>query len=194
MKFLAVIIAAVALTGCFDSKKDKDKKTPDGKKPTKDQSDDLTFQGFVNRLKIAVQRRDTQMLSQMMAPDFGYRWDDGPPGETPFEYWQKNNLWNQLAGLLGERWVPYEGYMVVPPTLAENPDFGGYRAGVRQVNGGWRFAYFVPAPPAERPASGGSAAAEELPPVPPAAGDVPIATPPPAAPLRTGPAPILPPG
>jgi hypothetical protein len=156
MKFLAVILAAVVLTGCFETKDPKKKargahQTDKPPVPTKDESGDVAFQSFVGRLKIAVQRRDVVMLESMMAPDFGYRWDDSPPGETAFDYWQKNNLWNELAGLMNERWVPYDGYMVVPPTLATNPDFGGYRAGVRMISGNWRFAYFVSAPPAEPP-------------------------------------------
>jgi hypothetical protein len=49
--------------------------------------------------------------------------------------------------------VPYDGFMVAPPQLAEDPDYAGFRAGVRMVNGSWRFVYFVPKPPADAPES-----------------------------------------
>jgi hypothetical protein len=48
-----------------------------------------------------------------------------------------------------EKWVPYDGFMVVPAQLATDPQYGGYRAGVQMVNGSWRFMYFVPPPPEE---------------------------------------------
>ncbi len=177
MKLLAVILAAAVLTGCFESEEQKKRDKARGtnkERPTKDESKDVSFQGFVGRLRVAVQRRDTAMLETMMSPDFGYRWDSGPPGETPFDFWQKHNLWGELATLLGERWVPYDGYMVVPPTMASNPDFNGYRAGLKQYNGAWRFAYFVPAPPTEannelpptNTPSAPSPASAPLPPIP----------------------------
>ncbi len=150
MKFCSLLFLIVALscTGCFENsnKSAKGKKKPAD--DTKDQSADVSFQGFVGNLKIAAQRRDRAMLSSMMVPNFGYRWDDGPPGEDPFIYWDKNNLWPELVSLLNDNWVPHEGYMVVPPQLSVNQDYSGYRAGVQQVNGSWKFAYFVSAPPA----------------------------------------------
>jgi hypothetical protein len=149
MKFcsLLFLLAALLCTGCFESSKKsaKGKKKPDD---TKDQSSDVSFQGFVGNLKIAAQRHDREMLATMMAPNFGYRWDDAPPGEDPFSYWDKNNLWPELVSLLKDNWVPYEGYMVVPPQLSIDQEYRGYRAGVQQVNGSWKFAYFVSAPPA----------------------------------------------
>jgi hypothetical protein len=152
MKFrlLTFVLAAGLLAGCPKSGKKNDKargnRTDQPPVETKDQSGDVTFQGFVGQLKIAVSRRDRAMLSSLMAPNFGYRWDDGPPGEDPFMYWDKNNLWPELNALMNERWVPYDGFMVVPPQLALDSEYRGFRAGVQQINGSWRFAYFVASP------------------------------------------------
>ena len=35
-----------------------------------------------------------------------------------------------------------------PKEVTFDPDYKGYRAGLQLVNGSWRFAYFVSAPPA----------------------------------------------
>lgn len=151
---ITVLASVVLLSGCLKDKRKSDKARTDKYHtdkppvPTKDQSSDVTFQSFVGQLKIAVAKRDRAMLASMMAANFGYRWDDGPPGEDPFTYWDKNNLWSELQGLMNERWVPHDGYMVVPMQLSVDNNYSGYRAGVQQDNGAWRFAYFVPAPPA----------------------------------------------
>lgn len=146
-RFLPFLLVALLCAGCPDSSKSKTngkKKKPDA---TKDQGNDVTFQAFTGQLRIAAQRHDKETLAEMMSPDFGYRWDPAPPDENVFTYWDKNNLWPELIGLLGERWVPHEGYMVVPPQLSIDQEYRGYRAGVQQVNGSWRFSYFVSAPP-----------------------------------------------
>ncbi len=145
------MLAALLLTGCFEStsKPAKGKKKIDHSQDIVDQNGDVTFQGFVGQLKIAVHRRDRAMLASMMAENFGWRWDTPPAEEDPFTYWDKNNLWPELAALVGERWVPHEGYMVVPPQLSIDAEYRGYRAGVQQINGSWRFAYFVSQPPAQ---------------------------------------------
>ena len=48
-----------------------------------------------------------------------------------------------------EKWSAHEAFMVVPPQFAQDDNYPGYRAGLTMVNGSWRFAYFVPAPPAD---------------------------------------------
>src|SRR3954468_13866260 len=120
---LCAMIASLGLTGCSFDKKDK-KATEEKKKPKeptiKDQSNDPNFQAFVGRLKLAVAQKDRRELSEMMAPGFGYRWDEPPAGETPFDYWDKNNLWPQLEALLSMRFVPHESYMVSPPQFASD--------------------------------------------------------------------------
>jgi hypothetical protein len=150
IRFLSALLAISLLTACPNESKDKSKAKAADK--TKDQSGDQTFQGFVGRLRTAVDRKDAQMIASMMAEDFGYRWDSGPQGDTPFAYWDRTRAWGELSRLMRAQWVPYDGYMVVPPQFADDPgNYGGYRAGVRMVNGSWRFAYFVPAAPAEPP-------------------------------------------
>jgi hypothetical protein len=79
----------------------------------------------------------------MMTADFGYRWDTPPPGESPFSYWDQNNLWAELNSLLKERFVPKDLYMVAPPQAVSDPEYSGYRVGMRVVGGSWKFAYFV---------------------------------------------------
>jgi hypothetical protein len=149
-RILTAILAVCLLSGCPMS----DKKPAKGKtkpaEPTTDNSGDVNFQSVVGRLREAVRRRDTAMLASMMAQDFGYRWDNPPEGETPFAYWDRLNLWGELAAVLRERWVPHDGFMVVPPQFAANPEYNGYRAGLKQVDGNWRLAYFVSPPPKER--------------------------------------------
>jgi hypothetical protein len=148
-RLLCAVVAVSLLTGCPTERKDAKTKAK-GKDHTKDVSGDMAFQAFVSRLRTAVEKRDVQMLASMMAPDFGYRWDTPPAGEDPFAYWERNRSWGELAQLMRAQWVPYDGYMVVPPQFAADPEgYAGYRAGVRMVNGSWRFAYFVPAAPAE---------------------------------------------
>ena len=159
LRAFSAVLAVILLAGCPMSDKRQGKAKGKGKDPyhtdtppipTKDESGDVAFQAFVGRLRIAVRKRDLAVLAPMMAEDFGYRWDDPPEGETPFLFWDRNNLWGELASLLKENWVPYDGFMVVPPQFAVSPDFRGYRAGLKMVNGSWKFAYFVPPPPTDQ--------------------------------------------
>jgi hypothetical protein len=119
------------------------KKDDEAKKPMKDQSHDQNFQAFLGRLRIAVEKHDTAMLATMMTPDFGYRWDDGPPGETPFMYWDQHKLWGELSNLLMQNFGPSEMYMVAPMQVISDPNYTGYRVGARTIRGSWRLAYFV---------------------------------------------------
>ena len=119
---------------------DKKKKLPD----IPDQNSDLAFQSFLSRLRQVVRAHDVDTLASMMTTDFGYRLD--PPGEGPgvFAYWDQNNIWPELELVLKERFIPSENYMVAPPEfIISASTYNGYRAGIRLVNGGWKFAYFV---------------------------------------------------
>ena len=156
LRALCSLAIVAFFAGCpmADQKPNKAKgkvpgKTEKPKVPTRDESGDVAFQAFSGRLRMAVEKRDVPTLSSMMAPDFGYRWDHAPEGETPFDFWDKNNLWGELASVLKERWVPHEGFMVVPPQFALSESYRGYRAGLRMIGGSWKLAYFVPAPPPE---------------------------------------------
>ena len=130
-----------ALASCQAPYKKKDEAD---KQPFKDQSGDQAFQAFLGRLRQAVAKKDHAMLTSMMAPNFGYRWETPPPGETPFIYWDTNNRWPELAATLREDFVPHGLYMVAPPAFATDPSYKGYRVGLSIVGGSWKFAYFVP--------------------------------------------------
>ena len=146
-------LAGLLATSCKTPYKESDKKREEKKK---DASDDPTFQAFMGRLRTAVARKDYEVLRGLMVPDFGYRWDNPPPGDSIFAYWDLNNLWPELNGLLRKKFVPLEDFMVSPPEFAANPSvFTGYRIGVKQVMGSWRFIYFVPPPPGDQVAPAG---------------------------------------
>ena len=115
-----------------------------------DQSGDQSFQSFLGRLRIAVKKQDQAMLTSLMTPDFGYRWDTPPAGESVFQYWSMNDLWPTLEGVLSQRFVPNGSYMVAPPQVVKDPNFKGYRVGMRLLRGSWQFAYFVPGEGAPR--------------------------------------------
>jgi len=88
------------------------------------------------------------MLEQLMTRDFGYRWDEGPPGDSVFTYWDLHNVWPAITATLNLPFVPNnpdpnELYMVA----VQEPADGGHAAGIKMVNGSWRFAYFVPPDP-----------------------------------------------
>jgi hypothetical protein len=143
MKFhpLLLSVLALAVVGCDTPYKKKDE---EDKKPFKDQAGDHSFQAFIGRLREAVARRDKAMLSTLLTPDFGYRWDATPPGETAFSYWDKHNLWPELEAILRENFAPKDLYMVAPPAAVDDPNYNGWRAGMRLMRGSWKFAYFVP--------------------------------------------------
>ena len=153
-RVLTFLFSAALLAGC-DSPKEKPAKTPDRspvakpESPAKEESGDVAFQSFVSRLREAVAAHDLPTLASMMASDFGHRWDTAPQGESPFDYWDKNNLWPELQTVLSTRWTPHDGFMVAPPQMIHDPNYPGFRAGVVMVDGSWRFSYFVPRPPAE---------------------------------------------
>lgn len=104
---------------------------------------DVSFQGFLGRLRKAVANRDTAMLATMITPDFGYRMEPLGEGAGAFQYWTENGIWPELQMVLREPFLPNGGYMVAPSQFVSDPEYRGYRAGMALVNGSWRFAYFV---------------------------------------------------
>lgn len=141
----SLVLSMGALTGCGSLKKKPKVVTPKG--TLTDQNGDTNFQAFQTRLRKAVAKRDAQTLASMMSPNFGYSWEQGGEGAGVFDYWNRNNLWAELELVLREKFVPSGNYMVAPAEVTFDPDYKGYRAGLQLVNGSWRFAYFVPAPP-----------------------------------------------
>jgi len=150
MKIIAslVLLLAIGLSGCqTPSQKEKEKKAALKKKTKaelREESSDVDFQAFVGRLRKAVAAHDVNTLAEMMTPDFGYSLNPEKSGEGVFKYWDEQNLWPELDGILSEKFVKKGGYMVAPPQFAdESLNYDGYRAGLRRVNGSWKFAYFV---------------------------------------------------
>jgi hypothetical protein len=138
-------ILALALSGCGLFKK-HDKKAAKNKpeQTMPDQSSQMDFQAFVGRLRKAVKAHDVNALAPMMTADFGYRLNPVASGPGVFQYWDENSLWEELEGILSEKFVPKGNFMVAPPQFAdENLNYDGYRAGIVRVSGSWKFAYFV---------------------------------------------------
>ena len=143
-----LLVLAIGLSGCqTPSQKEKEKKAALKKKTKaelREESSDVDFQAFVGRLRKAVAAHDVNTLASMMTPDFGYSLNPEKSGEGVFKYWDEQNLWPELAGILSEKFVKKGDYMVAPPQFAEESlNYDGYRAGLRRVNGSWKFAYFV---------------------------------------------------
>src|SRR5687767_4396223 len=82
-RYLLSFLLVAAFAGCESPYKKSD--ADDKKEPLKNQVKDPTFLAFCGRLRTAVGKKDRQMIASMMTPDFGYRWDNAPPGETPFD-------------------------------------------------------------------------------------------------------------
>lgn len=146
MRCLLFLVMMLSLVSCESLQKKKKEKEKEPPVPTiKDQSKDTAFQSFLGRLRTAVAKRDAEMIASMMVADFGYKWETPGPDENVFQYWDENNLWGELALVVNDRWVPHESFMVAPAQFAMDPaGYSGYRAGVRQVQGSWKFVYFVP--------------------------------------------------
>ena len=148
------ILVTSLLAVCFvfsacqtpDQKKEKLKQAALKKKAKTDlrESTDVDFQAFVSRLRKAVTNRDMATLKLMMTDDFGYKLDPPMAGPGVFQYWEQENLWPELDGILSERFVKKGAFMVSPPQFADpSLNYDGYRAGITRVRGSWKFAYFV---------------------------------------------------
>ena len=136
----------LTLAGCAAEKEKQKKKDDAEKKQTQSQkqAEDPAFLAFLGRLRIAVANKDQPTITSMMTADFGYRWDTPPVGDNVFTYWDLNESWPVLSKLLREKFAAHNGYMVAPAAVATDPSFHGFRAGMRMLNGSWKFAYFVP--------------------------------------------------
>ena len=149
MKIVAsiLVLLAIGLSGCqTPSQKEKEKKAALQKKTKAElrESSDVDFQAFVGRLRKAAAAHDVNTLAGMMTPDFGYSLNPEKSGEGVFKYWDEQNLWPELDGILSEKFLKKGDFMVAPPQFAnESLNYDGYRAGLRRVNGSWKFAYFV---------------------------------------------------
>jgi len=138
---------AIAFAGCQSAAKKKQKEALGKREKAKlreETSSDVDFQAFVGRLRSAVAAHDVNALAGMMTTDFGYGLNPERSGDGVFKYWEEQNLWPELEGILTEKFVKKGAYMVAPPQFAdESLNYDGYRAGIRRINGSWKFAYFV---------------------------------------------------
>ncbi len=147
-----LLVLVLAMSGCKSAAKRGQKKqeTEQAKKDaqTTEVNADVDFQAFLSRLRKAVQTHDVNTLASMMTSDFafvmGSSSEQDRKGEGVFQYWDDNGLWPELEGIILEKFTKKEDFMVAPPQFA-NPAvaYDGYRAGIRRVNGSWKFAYFV---------------------------------------------------
>jgi hypothetical protein len=145
---LSLVLALGGLPACKSrSKAEKQRKAALRKKAKaelRDENSDVDFQGFVGRLRKAVAAHDMNTIASMMTPNFGYQYDPKLEGEGVFKYWDERGLWPELEGILSERFVKKGDYMVAPPQFADSSlNYDGYRAGIRRINGAWKFVYFV---------------------------------------------------
>ena len=151
MRVLLVVSLAFAFVvgGCQTPEKKKEKlKQAELKKKAKadlrEESSDVDFQAFLGRLRKAVAKRDVETLKSMMTDDFGYKLEPPMSGPGVFQYWEQENLWPELDGILSERFVKKGAFMVSPPQFADpSLNYDGYRIGIARVRGSWKFAYFV---------------------------------------------------
>ena len=147
MRILLTSLLALALvfTGC-QTENDKVKQAALKKKAKANlrESSDVDFQAFLGRLRKAVAKRDLETIKSMMTDDFGYKYEPPMSGLGVFQYWEQENLWPELEGILSERFVKKGSFMVAPPQFADaSLNYDGYRAGITRVRGSWKFAYFV---------------------------------------------------
>lgn len=141
---LICLALALSLAGCSTPEEKRKNEAAKKPQPLAKQVEDPAFLAFLGRLRIAVANKDRAVLTSMMTADFGYRWDDAPVGDDVFTYWDMNESWPVLAKVLREKFVPHGNYMVAPAAVASDSAYQGFRAGMRMINGSWRFAYFVP--------------------------------------------------
>jgi hypothetical protein len=151
MRILLVVFLAFAFVvgGCQTPAQKKEKlKQAELKKKAKanlrEESNDVDFQAFLGRLRKAVAKRDVETIKSMMTEDFGYKLEPAMSGPGVFQYWEQENLWPELDGILLERFVKKGAFMVAPPQFADaSLNYDGYRIGITRVRGSWKFAYFV---------------------------------------------------
>ena len=151
MRILLVVFLAFAFVvgGCQTPAQKKEKlKQAELKKEAKanlrEESNDVDFQAFLGRLRKAVAKRDQETIKSMMTEDFGYKLEPAMSGPGVFQYWEQENLWPELDGILSERFVKKGAFMVAPPQFADaSLNYDGYRIGITRIRGSWKFAYFV---------------------------------------------------
>lgn len=142
------LAVAFSATGCKSHRHPATEKKAAQTKKTKadpgEESSDVDFQSFIGRLRQAVAAKDMNTIASMMTEDFGYSLNPEKSGPGVFQYWDENNLWPELEGILSEKFVKKGNFLVAPPQFADPAvNYDGYRAGIARVKGSWKFVYFV---------------------------------------------------
>ena len=146
------LIGALVLGGCKSTGSKDQHKKPDVKKRAdtelREENADVDFQAFVGRLRKAVAAHDVNAIAGMMTEDFAYVLGKTPAedrkGDGVFKYWDENNLWPELEGIMTERFAKKDDFWVAPPQFADpSLNYDGYRVGIHRVRGSWKFVYFV---------------------------------------------------
>src|ERR1043165_7197804 len=150
MRFIVclLVLGALAFGGCDMFKYKKNEKKPAVSKRAdaklREENTDVDLQAFVGRLKKAVSAHDVNTIASMMTPDFGYSLNPERADDGVFKYWDENNLWPELEGILTEKFAKKGDFWVAPPQFADPTlNYDGYRVGIRRVGGSWKFVYFV---------------------------------------------------
>lgn len=145
------LLCTIGFTGCKSAAKREKarqevlkKKEKEAKVDERNEPKDVDFDAFLGRLRKAVTAHDVQTIAGMMTTNFGYSLNPEKSGEGVFQYWDENNLWPELEGMMAEKFQKKGVFMVAPPQFADpSLNYDGYRAGIMRVNGSWKFAYFV---------------------------------------------------
>ena len=145
---LGLAVVALFLTGCKSMHPDKPPSAPaptgETSQKAKTAKGEATLEEFLSSLRSAAANHDMVLLASLMTTNFGYQLEPPLEGDGVFQYLDEHALWQELALVVAEPFVPMGAYRVAPAAFAKQPEqFKGYRAGVVQVGGRWRFAYFV---------------------------------------------------
>ena len=151
LRLLLSVLLACSLAGCTtspDKKKAAEAKAKAEDEEALDAASDPDFLAFIGRLRQAVAQHDVDTIAPMMTQNFGYRLNPVGEGDGVFQYWDQQNIWPQLQSVLNGHFATKGNFFVTPPAFATDPNFHGWRAGITNVNGTWKFAYFVTDSPA----------------------------------------------
>ena len=146
LRVLLSVVLLCSLASCASSTKKKEvAEKVKALEAQQDQDDgsDPDFLAFVGRLRQAVAQHDVETLAPMMTDNFGYSLNPLREGEGVFQYWDQANVWPQLQQVLSQHFATNNDYLVAPTDFVTNPNFHGWRAGITNVSGAWKFSYFV---------------------------------------------------
>jgi hypothetical protein len=148
LRVLMCLVLVCGLASCASSQKKDDAAKHKEKMQALeadmiDDGGDPDFMAFLSRLRQAVAQHDLDTLASMMTEDFGYSLNPVRSGDGVFQYWDQANIWPQLQTVLNQHFTTNGNYLVAPIEFVTDPNFHGWRAGISNVDGSWKFAYFV---------------------------------------------------